>query len=119
QRSLIATTEDAARAKASDVAAMIAGQDVSEAGQALAASPHPGQYVQIIGPQGQVVAASEKNAALTALTALRPAPGQTLTEDVSGLPSLGDTDEFLVVATGVQSGQEPFTVVVASTVQVQ
>ncbi len=36
QSSLIATTEGAAKAKATDVAAMITSQDVSEAGQALA-----------------------------------------------------------------------------------
>lgn len=119
QRSLIATTEGAAKAKAADVSAMIASQDVSEAGQALSATVHSGQYVQIIGPRGQIVASSEISAGGKVLSTLRPGPGQTLSESVSGLQDIGDNDEFLVVATGVMSGQGSYTVVVASTVQVQ
>lgn len=119
QTSLISTTEDAAKSKANDVAALITSQDVSEAGQILDATAHSGQYVQIISPQGAVAASSEKSANTTVLSELRPGPGQTLSQTVSSLESIGDTDEFLIVATGVQSSLGTYTVVVASTVQVQ
>lgn len=75
QTSLIATTEGAGKRKAADVAAQISSQDVSEAGQSLAASAHSGQYVQIISPRGAVLASSEKSADTTALSVLRPGPG--------------------------------------------
>ncbi|GAA4659470.1 sensor histidine kinase [Arthrobacter cryoconiti] len=119
QTSLIATTERAATAKAADVAALITSQDVSEAGQALTATAHSGQYVQIIDPHGSVVASSEKLAATAALADLHPRAGETKTLSVSSLQSIGDTDEFLIVASGVPTGQGTYTVLVASTVQVQ
>jgi len=119
QASLINTTEAAAKSKASDVAVMITSQDVQEAGQSLAATAHSGQYVQIISPQGAVSASSEGSAAGKPLSALRPGPGETLTESVSSLASIGDPDAFLVVARGVGTSQGTYTVVVASTVQVQ
>jgi HAMP domain-containing protein len=53
------------------------------------------------------------------MTSQRPEPGQTLTQDVSGLRSLRDDDDSLIVATGVSVGSRLYTVVVAATVQVQ
>lgn len=119
QTSLISTTEGAAQRKAADVAAQITSQDVSEAGQALTTTAHSGQYVQILSPKGAVVAASEASAKTTALSTLRPPAGGSMTQDVSSLASIGDSDSFLIVATGVQGPDGVYTVVVASTVQVQ
>lgn len=75
--------------------------------------------MQVISPRGAAVASSERSAETTPLLDLRPRPGQTLTDSVSSLQSMGDTDEFLVVASGVQTDQGVYTVVAASTVQVQ
>ncbi len=119
QTSLITATETAAKSRAADVAALIASQDVSEAEQSLADTARSGQYVQIISPQGTVVASSERSAARTPLSDLRPRPGQTLIDSVSSLQSIEDTDEFFIVASGVQTEKGVYTVVVASTVQVQ
>lgn len=119
QTSLIAATETAAKTRVADVAALITSQDVSEAGQSMADTARSGQYVQIISPQGTVVATSERSAARTPLSDLRPGPGKTLTDSVSSLQSIEDTDEFLIVATGVQAEHGVYTVIVASTVQVQ
>ncbi|MET3810427.1 ATP-binding protein [Arthrobacter sp. UYEF3] len=119
QTSLVASTETSARRQAADVIAQISGQDVAEAGQYIASTAHTGQYVQILAPSGTVFAASVPAAKTVALTALRPGPGETLTQDVSGLPSLRDGDDFLIVATGVDVGGRLYTVVVAATVQVQ
>ena len=119
QTSLIATTETVAKNKAADVAALITSQDVSEAAQSMADTARSGQFVQIISPQGAVVASSQRSIRTTPLSELRPDPGQTLTESVSSLQSIQDTDEFLIVASGVETGQGVYTVLVASTVQVQ
>jgi len=119
QTSLVASTETAARRQAADVIAQISGQDVGEAGQYIASTAHTGQYVQILAPGGAVFAASVPAAKTAPLTSLRPEPGQTLTQDVSGLRSLRDNDDFLIVATGVSVGGRLYTVVVAATVQVQ
>ncbi|WJH26652.1 ATP-binding protein [Pseudarthrobacter defluvii] len=119
QTSLVASTETAARRQAADVIAQISGQDVAEAGQYIVSTAHTGQYVQILTPGGAVFAASVPAAKTVALTSLRPGHGQTLTQDVSGLPSLRDDDDFLIVATGADVGGRLYTVVVAATVQVQ
>lgn len=119
QTTLVASTEAAARRKAQDVIAQITGQDVAEAGKYIAATAHAGQYVQILNPGGSVFAASVPAAAGVPVTALRPDPGQTLTQDVTGLQSIGDNDDFLIVATGVLVGGKVYTVAVAATVQLQ
>ncbi|WP_024366849.1 ATP-binding protein [Arthrobacter sp. TB 26] len=119
QTSLVASTETSARQQSFDVIAQISGQDVSEAGQYIASTAHTGQYVQILAPGGSVFASSIPAAAAAPLTSLRPGPGQTLTQDVAGLPSLREDDDFLMVATGVDVGGRLYTVVVAATVQVQ
>ncbi|WP_230085258.1 sensor histidine kinase [Arthrobacter sp. AQ5-05] len=119
QASLIATTETVAKNKAADVAALINSQDVSEAAQSMADTARSGQFVQIISPQGAVVASSERSIRTTPLSDSRPGPGKTMVDSVSSLQSIGDTDTFLIVASGVNTEQGTYTVVVASTVQVQ
>lgn len=117
--SLISATEAAARRRASDVAAVISSRGLSEAGQSLSTTAHVGQYVQIIAPGGAVSASSVPSASGSALSALTPAAGQVLTETVSGLTKVADPDAFLVVALGAEVGGKPYTVLVASTIQVQ
>lgn len=119
QTSLVAATEAAARQKAQDVSVHIADQDVAEAVQFIRSTAHSGQIVQIVAPAGTVIAGSVPAADKTPLTDLRPTAGQTLTRDVSNLQSIGDDDEFLIIASGVQEGSGVYTVVVAATVQVQ
>ena len=119
QASLISTTETVARNKAADVAALIISQDVSEAAQSMADTARSGQFVQIISPQGAVVASSQRSIRTTPLSDSRPGPGKTMVDSVSSLQSIGDTDSFLIVASGVRTEMGTYTVVVASTVQVQ
>ena len=68
QASLISTTETVARNKAADVAALIISQDVSEAAQSMADTARSGQFVQIISPQGAVVASSQRSIRTTPLS---------------------------------------------------
>ncbi len=119
QTSLISSTEAASRSTAADLAAQISDRGLPDAVQALAELAHSGEYLQIIDPSGTVVGSSESTANAKPLTSLRPAAGRTLTQDVSSLHSLGDPDDFLLVATGVRVGNGIYTVVVAATVQVQ
>lgn len=119
QTSLIASTESGARQKAQDVIAELADQDVDDASEYIVVTAHAGQFVQLLDPAGYVLASSNPDAANTPLSAQRPGPGQTLTQDVSSLPSVGDNDDFHIVTTGVRVGEGNYTVIVASTVQVQ
>ena len=119
QASLSASTESAARRKAHDVIAQVEDQDIADAGEYLFATAHAGQVVQILDPAGAVAAASDQAVERVPLTALRPAPGRTLTEEVSSLPGVDGGDDFLVVATGAQVGATAYTVIVASTIQLQ
>ncbi|MDJ0355237.1 ATP-binding protein [Paenarthrobacter sp. PH39-S1] len=119
QTSLIASTEAASRSTAADLTARIRDNGLRDAVQSLPELAHSGEYVQIIGPSDTVVGSSETASNTIPLTSLRPAAGQTLTQDVSSLQSLGDPDDFLLVATGVRLSGGVYTIVVAATVQVQ
>lgn len=117
QHALIASTESDARHEALEVIVQMRDQDVAAAGRYIAATAHAGQIVQILDPAGAVVAASVPAAGDRPLTSLRPAPDQVLTEDVSGLESIGESDDFRIIATAVRLDDGSYTVVVASTVQ--
>jgi signal transduction histidine kinase len=117
--SLVSAAEVAARAEAAEVAAQISGQGLDEGRHFIESGADTGQYVQILDPKGAVLASSVPAAAATPLTASRPSAGQMLIQGVPELPSLGNDDEFLVVATGVRDKGALYTVVVAATVQVE
>ncbi|MCU1548506.1 MAG: hypothetical protein JWO29_1457 [Arthrobacter sp.] len=117
QGALIASTESAARHEGLEVIVQMRDQDVAAAGRYIAETAHGGQIVQILDPAGTVAAASVPTAGDRPLTSLRPAPDQILTEDVSGLESIGESDGFRIIATAVRLDDGPYTVVVAAPVQ--
>ncbi|MFE5836119.1 ATP-binding protein [Arthrobacter sp. NPDC056493] len=119
QTSLVAAAEAAARGEAEEVAGQVSAHGVDEGRRFIESAAHSGQYVQILDPQGSVLASSVPAVAATSLTGLRPEAGQTLTQDVPGLPSIGDDDEFLIVALGVRDKGVLHTVAVAATIQVE
>jgi len=119
QKSLVATAEVAARGEATEVAAQINDQGLAEGRHFVESAGDTGQYVQLLDPQGSVIASSIPAAAAAPLTGLRPDAGQMLIQDVHELPSLGNDDEFLVVATGVRHDGALYTVAVAVTTQVE
>ena len=119
QSTLTASLDTSSLQKAHNVIVQLADHDVEEAAEYVQLTGFAGQYVQLIDASGQVAAASDPKAAQVPLTGLRPLPGQTLAQDVSSLPNIGNNDDFHVVAAGVQVGAAPYTVVVASSVQVQ
>lgn len=119
QSTLTASTDSASLRKAHNVIVQLADHDIEEVAEYIGLTAYAGQYVQLLDASGQVVAGSEPKAAQVPLTALRPSPGQTQTQDVSSLPNIGNQDDFHVVAAGVRVGSAGYTVVVASSVQVQ
>ena len=114
QGSLVASTESDARHEAQEVIVVMRDHGVAEAGRYIAATVLGGQIVQILNPAGAVVALSVPGAGDSPLTSLRPAPDQILTENVSSLESIGDSDEFLIIAAAVRLDDGTYTVVVAS-----
>lgn len=119
QSTLTASLDTSSLRKAQNVIVQLADHDIEEAAEYVQLTGYAGQYVQIIDASGQVAAGSDPKAAQAPLTGLRPPPGQTQTQDVSSLPNIGNDDDFHVVAAGVQVGSAGYTVVVASSVQVQ
>ena len=119
QSTLTASLDTASVRKAQNVIVELADHDVDDAAEYVRLTGDAGQYVQIIDPSGHVAAASDPKAAQAPLTGLRPPPGQTQAHDVSSLPNIGNDDDFHVVAAGVHVGSAVYTVVVASSVQVQ
>lgn len=116
QSSLTVSTNTAARQKAQSVIAELEEVDVSDANEYMLATARAGQYVQLLDPTGIVVGSSDPVAAYSPLSAQRPGPGQTLTQDASSLPTLGDSDNFHIVASGSPGG---YTVVVAQSTQLR
>ena len=117
--SLASSTDATARQKTLDVIAEMAGQDVADAGAYIIETAHAGQFVQVLDAGGSVVAASDPEIAKTPLSAQRPSPGQTMTQDVPGLPSIGDNDDYHIVTVGARAGAANYTVVVAQAAQIQ
>lgn len=118
QRALVASAERLTRLQAEDVVAHIAEQDLEEAANYVRSAARPGQYIQILDPNGAVLAASVPAAATRPITALRPEAKQTLFEHVSVQQSLFD-DDLLVAATGVGEDEKVYTVAVGATVTAQ
>ena len=119
QSTLTASLDTSSLRKAQNVIVQLADYDVEDAAEYVQRTGYAGQYVQIIDASGRVAAASDPKAAQVPLTGLRPPPGQAQAQDVSSLPNIGNDDDFHVVAAGVQVGSAAYTVVVASSVQVQ
>ncbi|WP_427131964.1 sensor histidine kinase [Pseudarthrobacter sp. S9] len=119
QTSLINSTDSAARQKAQDVIVELEDLDLADTGTYIVDTAHAGQFVQLLDPAGYVIAASDPDTANSPLSAQRPGPGRTLTQDVSSLPTVGDNDDFHIVTTGVRVGDREYTVIVAQTAQIQ
>ncbi|MFI1381929.1 sensor histidine kinase [Embleya sp. NPDC020886] len=110
-RSLLDSLDADARRRADAVAAELTRPEPP--GQASGAiPPERGDLtpVQILGPDGTVVAASPSVRGLPPLTPLRPQPGRTQRENRSPVP--GQSDTYRVAALGVARPDGTYTVVV-------
>ena len=111
QRSLTAAVEDAALQRARDVAATVARDGVEGVGQLSATSER--NLVQVVRSERVVISSPDIDGE-SALTSLRPAPGQIRT--ATGRIGVGEEDKHVIVAVGVRSpdGLPTFVVVAQS-----
>jgi signal transduction histidine kinase len=108
RRSLTANVSTAARARAAAVTDLLAE---GMSGCVVRGGDLEEEFVQVLGPRGQVVACSPNLEGEDAV--LRLAPGDT--ERVEGLRF--EDDQFLVVATAADTPQGPVTVMVGRTLE--
>jgi signal transduction histidine kinase len=118
QRGLIASVDDAAAARAGEVASELADRGAAGLPDDLAATTRESQLIQVIDPRGAVVAASSVRADRKPLSPLRPRPGQMLHSEVGRLELL-DNDAYLVVVTAAEYQGSVYTVVVVSSIQTE
>lgn len=118
ESSLMAWTDAAARQEAGTIVTEIRDDDLEDAQQHLVDTARPGQYVQILHPDGSVAAASAPAVSRTAMTSLKPLPGEVITQRVSDLQLARDTD-FLLVAMGSEVRGKSYVVAVAANVEAQ
>ncbi|MET7303749.1 HAMP domain-containing sensor histidine kinase [Embleya sp. NPDC005575] len=110
-RSLLDSLDADARRRADAVAAEPTGTDPTRRASGVI-PPERGDLtpVQILGPDGAVVASSPSVRGLPPLTPLRPQPGRTQRENRRLVP--GQSDTYRVAALGVARADGTYTVVV-------
>jgi len=119
QSALVSSARDGLLSRAADLTVLFTEQGVDEAEATLRENRQPGVLVQLVDQSGTVVAASETRSRSVPLSTLHPEPGASLSTQLSDLPVLGDSDDYLVVARGLRVGDRSYVVQVASPVQVQ
>jgi signal transduction histidine kinase len=114
QRSLLANLDQAATVRAQEVVTRLETRGPDGMDAELKGSDRHGQQVQVVSPEGQVVANSDSRPGQEALTGLRPAPGQVVREDAGLLKILDEERPFLALTRGVRYGDGNWTVIVIS-----
>jgi signal transduction histidine kinase len=105
--------------RANDVAQLLVGEGIEETQSTLAEDRRSGEQVQIVDSSNRVVAWSSRRLRGDPISALRPAPGRTAKEQLPQVPAIGDDDEVLVSARGVEVDGESYVVLVAAPLEVQ
>jgi signal transduction histidine kinase len=119
QSSLISAEWNSLAQRANDVARLLEEEGVRETQSTLAEDRRSSEQVQIIDSTNQVVAASARRLRGEPISALRPAPGKTAKEQLPRVPALGQDDEVLVSARGVEVKDQAYVVLVAEPLEVQ
>lgn len=115
-RILYDTATTSARDQANQVATLVLDQDHTPA-RALDEIPTQGALLQLLTSDGHVVAYSDRGVAGTALTHLRPAAGQTSTEQVDGIPS-DPNDPYVLVIKGLDRAASDGSSILVVAVQI-
>ncbi|WP_112238600.1 sensor histidine kinase [Kribbella monticola] len=119
QRALITSVSDAADGRAFEIASQVQEEGLAGLSQDLLENTRASQLIQVLEPDGDVVASSSSRTAARPLSTLRPAAGQVLRSQVGEMPLLDDEHAYLVVARGAQHEETLYTVVVASSIEAQ
>jgi hypothetical protein len=102
QSSLISAEWNNLALRANDVARLLEEEGVRETQSTLVEDRRSSEQVQIIDSADQVVAWSTRRLHTEPISALRPEPGKTAKEELPRVPALGEDDEVLVSARGVE-----------------
>jgi signal transduction histidine kinase len=105
--------------RANDVARLLAEEGIRETQSTLAEDRRSGEQVQIVDHANRVVAWSSRRLRGDPISTLSPAPGKTAKEQLPQVPTLGDDDEVLVSARGVEVHEQSYVVLVAAPLEVQ
>ena len=119
QSSLISAEWNNLALRAGDVARLLKEEGVRETPSPLAEDRRSSEQVQIIDSSNRVVAWSARRLRGEPISALRPAPGKTAKEELVRAPALGEDDEVLVSARGVEVNDQAYVVLVAEPLEVQ
>jgi signal transduction histidine kinase len=119
QSSLTSAAWSTLSVRANDAARLLEEEGIEETQSTLAEDPRSGERVQIVDSSNRVVAWSSRRVRGDPISALRPAPGKTAKEQLAQVPALGDDDEVLVSARGVEVHGKPYVVLVAAALEVQ
>ena len=119
QRALINTVEINAMTRAKDVANLVSTSSAAAVRRDLVQNTAESQLVQIIGPDGGIVASSSTRAGERALSSMRPALGIVQREQRNTLDFLRTKDPYLLTAVGVNTADGTSTVVVAASIAPQ
>lgn len=119
QRTLTATVESNADARATEVTHLIGQGDLRQLDSDLEQNTTESQIVQVVDPTGEVIASSSVRAADRALSPLRPAIGRTVREESHRLARLHTKDPYIITIRGVAIRGGAGTIVIASSVASQ
>ncbi len=116
ERSLVGAVETTARARADEVARLVDSQGPAGLSADLQVSGLGDQVVQVIGPDGQVVASGSARLASTPISDVRPAVGQTVVVPPRRIQLLDPDDDAVLVVEGAVHEGRRYTVVVGADV---
>jgi signal transduction histidine kinase len=114
-RSLTQGAEAAAVQRASAIAGSISDGEVDSIRQSVIAGPGEQSVAQVLGPRGNVLAASPQLGGEPPLVPTRPEPGSEVTLTREKL-SVGD-DEYVIAALGVAGPDGPYVILVAQSLK--
>jgi signal transduction histidine kinase len=120
QSSLISAAWSDLALHANDVAGLLQEEGIEETRSTLAEDPRSAEQVQIVDETNRVIGWSITGLRGSPISPLRPAPGRTAKEELSRVvPPLGDDDEVLVSARGVELHGKRYVILVAAPLEVQ
>jgi signal transduction histidine kinase len=119
QSSLISAAWDDLALHANDVARLLQEEGIEETRSTLAEDPRSAEQVQIVDETNRVVGWSIRGLRTDPISTLRPAPGRTAQEELTQVPALGNDDEILVSARGVELHEKRYVILVAAPLEVQ
>jgi len=119
QSSLVSAAWNDLALRANDVARLLQEEGIEETQSTLSEDRHSAGQVQIVSEANRVVGWSIRGLSSDPISTLRPAPGRTAKQELTRVPALGEDDEVLVSARGVEVHGKRYVILVAAPLEVQ